>query len=119
MRYPGLFCLTPGRILSFLGVGRFAEDLTADPRPGISPVSVRDGPRQAEGLGRLFYTHPSEVAELHKLGGVSVLCGQPGQRLVDGKYLVGLGVDREIEVQQVYANALPAMLLTPPTPRVL
>ena len=62
------------------------QGLEAD--PGVGPVLVGGGTRDADHLGGVLDRQPGEVAELDQPGGLGVLGGQAGQGLVDVEQFV-------------------------------
>src|SRR5207302_7024143 len=56
----GRFFLGPDRVV-------LASQLTVEPGPGIGPVTVRRGARDAEGIRRLLDRQPREIAQGHEL----------------------------------------------------
>src|SRR5262245_9630169 len=74
-----------GSILRGPGAVVGATQLAVEPDPGVRPVAVRRGARDAEGLGRLLNGQPAEVAQGDEPGLDRVLGGEPGQGLVEGQ----------------------------------
>src|SRR5262245_42245732 len=65
--------------------------INSAPKPGagVGPEAINGAGGNAEYRGGLVHGQAGEVAKLHELCGLWVFCGQPGQRLVHSKDLVG------------------------------
>jgi hypothetical protein len=73
-------------------------DGVPEPGPGVGPVPVSGGPRQAEGGGRILDRQPGEVTQFHHLGGDGILGGQVLEGRIQGEQLFvrNLGFGRDI-----------------------
>src|SRR6516165_2600472 len=71
----------------FLGSGTVvrAAQLAIEPEPGVGPVTVRGGARDAEGLGRFLNGQPAEVTQGNELGLDWVFSRELGQGLIESQ----------------------------------